>query len=77
MVLGHHVFSTDSQEELDGWIDDINQLIQNDRKRQRKKNKSKMVEEARSFGTSDRSANSSITSGGREEGPHPSTLMGQ
>lgn len=79
---GHHVFSTDSQTDLDDWIDSINDAIQQDKRLQKKKSKSKtkMAEAARSIttlhSTERNSSASSIGSTGSNV-PHPTTLMGK
>lgn len=80
MYAGHHVFSTESQTDLDDWIDSINNAIQEDKRLQRRKSKSKtkMAEEARSLSTlhTERSSGS-IGSTGSGSVPHPTTLMGR
>ena len=80
LYAGHHVFSTESQTDLDDWIDSINNAIQEDKRLQRRKSKSKtkMAEEARSLSTlhTERSSGS-IGSTGSGSVPHPTTLMGR
>ena len=82
LCVGHHVFSTDSQTDLDDWIDSINDAIQQDKRLQRKKSKSKtkMAEAARSITTLHSTERSSSTSSIGSTGsnvPHPTTLMGK
>jgi hypothetical protein len=67
--LGHHVFATDTKDELEMWIDKINTAIEDDRKRQRKKTKSKIAQEAGSLSAEASTDRSS-------ESINPTALMG-
>lgn len=70
-VIGHHIFATDSKSDLDGWVDAINSGISEDRRKQKKRSKTKVAEEAEKL-----SSETSTSTTGSRSSIHPSTLMG-